>query len=217
MNTALFIIAFLFTLISTAFFGYTGKVVEMGIAASVGAIAMAFVNIDKIKRFKGAGFEAETKEVIQEATVTIASLRKLATQIVEPTLTIIGREGQPFQNISNSEKFEIKKKLVETLKELHANEDKIEKVTAKFDDSFIIEHGRKILALITPSVKIDKSTKEEIKTLLSTENLNTINPQKIRNFLTARDLLTKEIDEAIEDYEYFVKNKKFRRPEYWPV
>lgn len=213
----LFIIAFLFTLATSLYFGYLGRTVEMGMAVVAGSIAMAFANLDKIKRFKGAGFEAETKQVIQEANVTIASLRKLATQIVEPTLTIIGREGQPFQNISNAEKFEIKERLVKTLKELQANEEKIEKVTAKFDDSFIIEHGRNILGLINRNEKIDKSTKEEIKTLISTENLNTINPQKIRNFLKARDLLTKEIDEAIEDYEYFVKNKKFRRSEYWPV
>lgn len=217
MNTALFVIAFLFTLSSTAFFGYTGKSVEMGIAVVVGAIAIAFANIDKIKWFKGAGFEAEMVQVIKEANVTIATLRKLATQIVEPMLTIIGREGEPFQNISNAEKFRAKERLVKSLKELGASEEQIEKVTYNFDQSFIIEHGRKVLRLITRDDRIDKTTKEQMRGIISPEKLANIDPQEIRNFLKVKDLLSEEIDEAVKDFEYFLQEREFRRPEHWLV
>ncbi|WP_417684989.1 hypothetical protein [Pseudidiomarina gelatinasegens] len=45
---------------------------EMGMAILAGAIGLAFVNIDKISKFKGAGFEAEMcKTVIHKPTGVI--------------------------------------------------------------------------------------------------------------------------------------------------
>lgn len=38
---------------------------EMGIAVVAGALGLAFSNIDKIAKFKGAGFEAEMRERIE--------------------------------------------------------------------------------------------------------------------------------------------------------
>jgi hypothetical protein len=44
--------------ISSAY-GFMGMTAEMGLAIIAGSIGLAFTNIDKISRFKGAGFEAE--------------------------------------------------------------------------------------------------------------------------------------------------------------
>lgn len=41
---------------------------QMGLAIVAGAIAAAFINIDKFKSFKGAGFEAELQKVVEEHT-----------------------------------------------------------------------------------------------------------------------------------------------------
>lgn len=46
-------------------FGALGKSTEAGICVVAGAIGLAFINIDKIKRFKGGGFEAEMKEQLE--------------------------------------------------------------------------------------------------------------------------------------------------------
>ncbi|WP_139211276.1 hypothetical protein [Azotobacter beijerinckii] len=43
-------------------FGMLGKPAEMGLCIVAASIALAFSNIEKIKRFKGAGFEAEMLE-----------------------------------------------------------------------------------------------------------------------------------------------------------
>ena len=48
--------------ISTAY-GFIGKPTEMGLAIIAGALGLAFSNIDRISRFKGAGFEAEMRMV----------------------------------------------------------------------------------------------------------------------------------------------------------
>ena len=44
-------------------YGFLGLTTEMGVAVLAGAIGLAFSNLDKIARFKGAGFEAEMKMV----------------------------------------------------------------------------------------------------------------------------------------------------------
>lgn len=43
-------------------FGVFGKPAEAGVCVVAGAIGLAFINIDKIKRFKGGGFEAEMRD-----------------------------------------------------------------------------------------------------------------------------------------------------------
>ncbi len=59
------IISFSVLLIGSLALGYLGKATEMGLAIVAGAIGLAFTNIDKISRFKGAGFEAEMREQIE--------------------------------------------------------------------------------------------------------------------------------------------------------
>ena len=61
--------AFLLLLVGTFIFGLLGKTGEMGLCILAASIALAFSNIEKIKRFKGAGFEAEMLERKVEAMI----------------------------------------------------------------------------------------------------------------------------------------------------
>ena len=65
LNNIVQIIAFVFLLGGSAFFGYEGKPTEMGLMIAASALAIAFTNIDKIRKFKGAGFEAEMREKVE--------------------------------------------------------------------------------------------------------------------------------------------------------
>ncbi len=49
-------LSFAFVLGSSFYFGYRGQPVEMGLVIVAGSIVLAFLYIDKIQRFKGAGF-----------------------------------------------------------------------------------------------------------------------------------------------------------------
>jgi hypothetical protein len=49
--------------------GLIGRPTEMGLSIAAGAIGLAFANIDKISRFKGAGFEAEMRDQQIEAVI----------------------------------------------------------------------------------------------------------------------------------------------------
>ena len=57
------LISFAFLLLGSFYFGYKGQTTEMGLCILSASLALAFANIDKIQKFKGAGFEAEMKMV----------------------------------------------------------------------------------------------------------------------------------------------------------
>jgi predicted transcriptional regulator len=61
--------AFILLLVGSFAFGLLSKPTEMGLCILAAAIALAFSNIEKIKRFKGAGFEAEMLEKQVEAMI----------------------------------------------------------------------------------------------------------------------------------------------------
>lgn len=52
-------------LIGTMVLAFLGKPAEMGLAIVAAAIALVFADIERFKRFKGAGFEAELREQIE--------------------------------------------------------------------------------------------------------------------------------------------------------
>ena len=65
LNKWLFIVSAITLLIVTTILALMGRSVEMGLSLIAGAIGLSFANIEKIRRFKGAGFEAEMREKIQ--------------------------------------------------------------------------------------------------------------------------------------------------------
>ncbi|WP_051822357.1 hypothetical protein [Desulfonatronum thiodismutans] len=69
INTIAQASAFIVLLAGSIAFGLLGKPTEMGLCILAAAIALAFSNIEKIKRFKGAGFEAEMLEKQVEAMI----------------------------------------------------------------------------------------------------------------------------------------------------
>jgi len=50
-------------LVISTIYGFMSLAAEMGLAILAGSIGLAFANIDKISKFKGAGFEAEMNMV----------------------------------------------------------------------------------------------------------------------------------------------------------
>jgi hypothetical protein len=56
----------------TTWFGATGRRIEMAGAIAASAVALAFLNLNKIRKFKGAGFEAEMFELEDKVDTMVA-------------------------------------------------------------------------------------------------------------------------------------------------
>jgi len=69
------------TFFAALFFGYRSQSTEMGLIMVCGFILLCFTSLDKFKNFKGAGFSAELRETIDEATATKQELEKLNSEL----------------------------------------------------------------------------------------------------------------------------------------
>ena len=105
----------------TIYFGYKSDSVVMGLSILAGAIASAFINLDKFEAFKGAGFEAVLKEKIQEADLTIQQMRQLMKPVLISALyqiTFLGRMGRDEERLNN-----LHEDIVKVSKKLKLNDD----------------------------------------------------------------------------------------------
>lgn len=120
------IIGSIVTVFLAVMFGLLGKPAEMGLIIVAGAIVLAFFNIDKIQKFKGAGFEAEMKRAVDEANATIEQLREVAATSAEAILTDL-MAGNFFDGTTLETRLNLHDQLIVNLKEIGASNRQIQK------------------------------------------------------------------------------------------
>jgi hypothetical protein len=113
----------LLIILPSFYFGFIGKPTEMGLAIVTGALAGAFLNLDKFERFKGAGFEAEMKKEFQkavdEAYATIDNLKELAKPLLGAMILSLTNEGRfMFGNPDFREKDYYKDQIIDVAKSM---------------------------------------------------------------------------------------------------
>lgn len=65
MKSIVHVAAYIVLLGGSIVLGFLGKPAEMGLAIVAGAVALAFSDLEKFSRIKGAGFEAELREKLE--------------------------------------------------------------------------------------------------------------------------------------------------------
>lgn len=65
------------------YFGFQGMPTEMGLMIVSGAVFLSFLNLDKFKKFQGAGFSAEMKDTLDKAVATKHELEELSLKLDE--------------------------------------------------------------------------------------------------------------------------------------
>lgn len=87
-DSALFWVSVVVLLVVSSLFGFYGKIGAMTLSIVAGSLGIAFANLDKFSKIKGAGFEAEIREMVsrtKEKTEEVVSL-------VQP---VIDKETEP--------------------------------------------------------------------------------------------------------------------------
>src|SRR2546426_1889427 len=108
-----------------------GRSTEMGLAIIAGSLASAFINLDKFQRFKGAGFEAELRAVVDKAYATIDNLRTLAEPLLLTTLenlTMGGRWG----GMDSIDKHTLERELAAVAESLGIESEKLKSAQDRF-------------------------------------------------------------------------------------
>ena len=119
-------IVIIIIILPAIYFGYIGKSTKMGLA-----IVAAFINIDKIQRFKGAGFEAEMRKMVEEGYATIENLKELGKPIIKALFVNITH----FNNIGSMalhKKHEVLDDLKQILKRLFLKDKELMEIISVF-------------------------------------------------------------------------------------
>lgn len=164
MKTLLNILSVLMLFGVSTFLGFFDKATEMGLAIVAGALGLAFANIDKIHKFKGAGFEAEMKDLVKEGHDVIDSLKELGIALSKPIMLYMAI-GDRMASPKDSFKVSTRNQVVSTLEKLKATEDEINGVTGSLDHIIECDLAHVVISRIQASSTIQLSEKEndEIK------------------------------------------------------
>ncbi len=136
------IIASVFVIvIPTVYFGFEGQPTEMGIMAVAGSIAAAFINIDKIQKVKGAGFEAEMKKVVDEAYATIDILKNTTIPLMLTTIDTL-TWGKRLSKINYEKVESMINDILKITKDLNIKDEKIENALIEYYSLQIFDRCR---------------------------------------------------------------------------
>ena len=192
----------------------------MGLAIVAGALGFALLNIDKFESIKGAGFEAKMRKAIKEAYATTASLKKLATVMGRTVSDVLAVEDR-YAGIGQRGKLDAKKQIDGILSELGVQQSELSKIGKIFEPYLRHDHVAKVVELISKDPNIDDHLKTEAAKFAHfskrpyTELPYVVGQATLRSFVKEHGITSKEVLDAIEDYEYFEANYDLRRPKIW--
>ncbi|MDP5136515.1 hypothetical protein ORJ04_11210 [Rheinheimera baltica] len=175
MSIFLNIAGFLLLIASIFIFGLQGMAAEMGIAVAASGIFLAFANLEKFSEFKGAGFEAKLREVVNEANATIENLKDVAKPLIETNLFALAKAGR-FSGGAFGKDHELYDQLVELQAKIGLDGEDLEKSKS----TYLNIHAWDMVSELSGNIERGGNDRFSI---LSRETIGT------HNFDTAPDLV----------------------------
>ena len=186
----------------------------------VGFLAFIFImfinNLDRISEIKanGKGFEAKTREVIEEAKITIKEMQNMVKLISTTELSLVMRTGR-WGGYSDEEKEILKDNVLDILTQLNISKEEQEIVLVEWHKWIIFDYVNYILGGPTIPSGVSKYVINQWKQLRRRGINDKPTPDELTAFLQSSNCLTDKRKDLIEDYKYFIKYKKHRRPDEW--
>ena len=201
-------------------FGLLGKPTEMGLIITAGAIAISFLNIDRIQRFKGAGFEAEMRQAVEHVHATVDQLRVLAAASAESTLTTLMAENF-FDGTSLETRLDLHDRLIHSLEEIGVPPSKIAEADHRWCKGVGIIYHRGVRHFLegrTQNQHINSqadpsilNVAKEFQDLLRFETWQAPSSREMRDFINAHNVMNAEVDQILEDYAHFERTDQIQR------
>jgi hypothetical protein len=193
-------------------FGVFQRPKEMAITVAAIALALAFANLEKFERFKGAGFEAEMRVAIDKTYAAIDDLKELAVSLSEPIVDSLTMSGQVFSYIPLSEKIDQIEKVSTALHKLGASEKEIDQVSSTLLTRVTGDHIKKTLY----ALRAANPEKVSLFAMIDDWKSKEWNSQKLNDFIVQNELKKdSEVEECLSDLSYFLSKRKLRRPDKW--
>jgi hypothetical protein len=190
----------------------------MIVATVLAVMLLVAANADRISKVRASvsGIEAETREVINEARATIEQLRLVGKLAAETNLSLVMRAGR-WGGFSYDEKERTRQLSTDALRRLGFGDTEIDDIfrewhmVTRFDYAYHLLGGGQM----PPAVQLMPPWREEWSTLHAGGFSRIASPDEIERFLRKVGLLDAEAAALLEDYRFYEKNKRHRRPDVW--
>ena len=199
--------------------GYTGKVEAMGFSVPLVFSLLLFANIEKFSEFTAGvkGFSAKTRKVIDEANAVSTEIKQLAKVLVENQISSLIHHMR-VSSIGESEKENIKDELLDRLRSIDIPEDEVQETLGDWYKYMIRDYSQAIIGeggSEAAAIGISQECYEEYKEFRKRTSENPVTPDELEQFFGKFKILTPDKKGQIEDYRYYLKEKKHRRPDEW--
>lgn len=210
------------TVAFAAILGLLGKPTEMGIMVVACAICLAFLNIDKLQRFKGAGFEAEMKKAVDDANATIEQLGNVAAMSAKATLTSL-MASNFMSGTTLKTRLDLHDQIISNLREIGVSEGKIDEADEMWRRGIGIIYHRGIRHKLDDRKKSNQpndeakkkvlEVSEEFQNLIKFEEWQAPSSSEMKAFIGRKGIMDQEIVDLIDDYSHFETTGNIKRRE----
>jgi len=220
----LFWVGIIFILVVPVYIGVFRKAPSATVWAVVvcGAFVIFMSKIEIIQELSLGPLKAKMKEQIRETDATLKQLKEISVVSSEATLTNLMADsfmgGMKFEK-----RLELHDKIIDSLRGIGVNQDKIDKVESDWKKGISIIYDRTIQYAIEQRknpFEINPEAPEEarkagheIEELLDFKNWVAPTPQQIRSVLEKYNIKSSQAEEWIKDYDHFLKTGEIRNKE----
>jgi hypothetical protein len=182
----------------------------MGLAIVMGAIAAAFMNIDKIAEFSGGGFSAKMREAINEAYATLDRVKKITEPLINLGIENLTLSGRQAASIGFGEKHRILEELSTSASEVGIDSSaNYTNAINRFYRYHVWDFLHKIIREIT---KENLYIPGDLQSLMDWESTNYPTESQIIDIFNKHNhSVSPLMKEFIDDYVYYSKHNKSRR------
>jgi hypothetical protein len=193
--------------------GMLGKPAEMGLFVAAGGIGLSFANIDKIQRFKGAGFEAEMRKAVEEAYATTESLKAIAKPLILSNLINLIYKGR-WDGMKEERKHKIKNEMDRLAKLIGVFDEEVRRESEKFFAWHAMDYVHDLETEVNKVRNLQDEEREALRKMVDRDADKYPAVDELKKFVQSLDDDQKLAAQPfLEDYEYFLANSAVRRPE----
>jgi hypothetical protein len=167
----------------------------------------------------------EAKEATQSANATMEQVRELAAKIAKVGLALLPGDGR-LGGMSDPARMDLKKEIVDTLLRIGLSPEQLRDATHGFTELYASLHAFRVIREFwvahetsrDPATRLlfgHKDHNRLAKRFVNFENGHRTSPKELRKQLAEMATIAPGVDEALADYEYFLKEGTFRRPAEW--
>lgn len=174
-------------------------------------------NIDRIDKLKAgtSGIEFEARRVVEEAKSTVVEMQLLAKHLATISLSLVKRSAR-IGGFPPDEEEAIRERTIQLLRSAHVPEAEIPDVLDEWHRWVLNDYVLGILGHGTVPESLEQAEiaawKEMRRRSFSDDRATA---HEIRGWLDQHGYLSPERIALIEDYEFYLANKRHRRPEVW--